>query len=342
MNVLKKILLSLLLIVLALGCGVLIYFVQNKYIESKEVEPPAPTPEPVITQEPTAEPTEEPAPLQYVITNDTVNLRQGPGTDTEVVAKVNAETVLQLIYADAEWSSVVYEGQTVYVKNEFIAPYTQPAAEGQPGNGKVIAIDPGHQKTADAALEAIGPEASEQKAKVSQGTTGTATGKAEYELNLEVSLKLKAALEALGYQVVMTRETNDVNISNAERAQVANNANAHACIRIHSNGSDDPSVRGVMTVCPTSSNPYCAAIYNNSYRLANAVVNAVSASAGAVNAGIWQTDTMTGINWSSVPVTILEMGYLTNAEEEQLLISDDYQNKIVQGIVEGLNNYFSQ
>ncbi len=343
MNVLKKLGLSLLIIVLSLGCGFLIYYVQGRFFNGRNSATPAPpTPTPEVSEIPVVTPTEEPVQQQFVITNDTVNLRQGPGTNTAVIVKVPANTVLQLIYADAEWSSVVCEGQTGYVKNEFVSPYTQPVAAAQIGAGKIIAIDPGHQMASDPATEPIGPNAAEQKARVSQGTTGTATGKAESELNLEVALKLKAALEAAGYQVVMTRESQSVNISNAERAQIANNASANACISIHANSSTDPSVKGVMTVCPTAANPYCTAIYNNSYRLSNAVVNAVAASAGAVNAGIWQTDTMTGLNWSTVPVTILEMGYLTNAEEEQQLVTEDYQNKLVQGIVEGLNQYFNQ
>ena len=343
MNILKKLGLSLLIIVLSLGCGFLIYYVQGKYFNGRNSAMPAPpTPTPEVTEVPTETPSEEPVQQQFVITNDTVNLRQGPGTNTAVVVKVPANTVLQLIYADAEWSSVVYEGQTAYVKNEFVAPYTQPAEAAQIGAGKIIAIDPGHQMAVDSATEPVGPGAAEQTARVSREITGTRSRKAESELNLEVALKLKAALEAVGYQVVMTRDTQSVNLSNAERAQIANNANANACISIHAHGSTDDSVKGVMTVCPTAANPYCAAIYNNSYRLSNAVVNAVAASAGTVNAGIWQTDTMAGLNWSTVPVTILEMGYLTNAEEEQQLVTEDYQNKIVQGIVEGLNQYFTQ
>ena len=115
-------------------------------------------------------------------------------------------------------------------------------------NGKKIAIDPGHQGKGNSEKEPIGPGASQMKAKVASGTTGRTTGVPEYQLNLDVSLKLRDELEARGYEVYMIRETNDMNISNAERAKAAADAEADLLIRIHANGSENPSVAGALSV----------------------------------------------------------------------------------------------
>jgi N-acetylmuramoyl-L-alanine amidase len=202
--------------------------------------------------------------------------------------------------------------------------------------GKTVVIDPGHQSHANSSQEPIGPGASETKAKVTGGTSGCVTGLPEYKLTLQVSLKLGAALEEEGCTVIYTRTENDVDLSNSERAAIANEAEADAFVRIHADGSTDSSVNGAMTICQTASNPYNGELHDASYELAENILDALVEETGARREKIWETDTMSGINWCTVPATIVEMGYMTNPDEDRKLSDESYQEKIVTGIVNGI------
>ena len=221
--------------------------------------------------------------------------------------------------------------------------YVDENGEWIPGKvrSKIIAIDAGHQRKGNSAQEPIGPGASATKPKVASGTHGNASGVNEYELTLQVSLQLRDELEARGYEVYMIRTTHDVNISNAERAQMAAAAGADILVRIHANGSDKTSISGALTMAPSNSNPYLTkSVISASQTLSRKIVDNFCAATGAKNQGVMSTDAMSGINWSTIPVSIVEMGYMTNRAEDLKMASASYQAKMVQGIANGIDAYY--
>lgn len=294
------------------------------------------------TQEPDIEPDVEDTQSEevlvyYAVPTTEVRLRKEPNTNCDTLAKIPAGTRIALIEELEGWYKVSYEGMEGYISADYATIEEESTSVG---SSYVIMLDPGHQLQGDSATEPNGPDSSEMKARVTDGATGVATGAKEYELTLEISLLLKQELESRGYTVLMTRESHDVNISNMERARMANEAGADITVRIHANSYEDATVNGAETLAPSTSNPYAGDIAEKSQNLGQAIIHAYCDSTGMKNRGVKIDDTMTGINWCDMPVTIIELGYMSNTTDDTNMQDDAYQQKMVAGIADGIDVYF--
>ena len=204
------------------------------------------------------------------------------------------------VFESEEMASEMSEEESVAAARESAAEaYTAAAnddaetAPEVPFNGHTVAIDAGHQAKANTSKEPIGPSSSTMKAKMPEGSVGTASGVPEYEVTLAVAKKLETELTNRGYHVVMIRTSNDVNMSSAERSVAAI----------------------VDTVCGTT---------------------------GTKNRGVQETDSSSDINWCEIPVCVLEMGFLSNPDEDTWLQDDGYRGKLASGIAGAVDAYFAE
>ncbi len=213
-------------------------------------------------------------------------------------------------------------------------------AQGKILEGRIICIDPGHQSRGNYDTEPVAPGSDEMKAKVSSGTAGVKTRIPEYRLVLEVSLKLRDALEGYGATVIMTRTVNDVDISNAERAAIANDANADLYLRIHADGSTDKSVHGVSVLIPGNKYITDKYILKESEKAGGSILNSFVKATGAKSRGLSVRSDLSGFNWCRVPMALIELGFMSNTEEDVKLNSEEYQTRMVEGMTNGIVDYF--
>ena len=196
-----------------------------------------------------------------------------------------------------------------------------------------VCIDPGHQAKGNMQTEEIAPGSSKRRPKVAYGTRGVATKKPEYQLALEVGLKLRDAL--------MTRTKNDVDISNKERALMTNKEGCDVYLRLHADAGGS-SNRGATVLTSSSKNPYTKSVQQSSDKFSKAILSEYTKATGFKSRGVSYRDDLTGTNWSTVTNTLLEMGFMTNPEEDRKMASPDFQNVMVEGIVNGIEKYFRE
>lgn len=163
------------------------------------------------------------------------------------------------------------------------------------------------------------------------------TKKREKDLNLSISLKLNDKLQSLGYNTLMTRDTDEF-IDLYERARIANDNYADIFVSIHGNAHNNKSIAGIQVL-------YCPATQSekkeiDQHPFAKVIMDELLKGTGAVDKGIIQRPGLVVLRETKMPAVLVEVGFLSNAAEEKLVFNEDYQYKIIESIIRGIEKYF--
>ena len=184
---------------------------------------------------------------------------------------------------------------------------------------KVIVIDPGHGGNDPGAI----------------GFSGSY----EKDINLEIATKLYEKLKEKDYKVILTRDRDEY-IENLSRAELANRRRARVFISIHGNSlENNNTVEGIQVLYYPDRKSTIGDLDNN--ELAKIVMNSMIIGTGAKDKGIIEREDLIVLNQTKMPAILIECGFISNENEEKLLLTDEYQDRLVNSIVNGIEEYFS-
>ncbi|WP_404987644.1 N-acetylmuramoyl-L-alanine amidase [Clostridium culturomicium] len=188
--------------------------------------------------------------------------------------------------------------------------------------GKLIAIDPGHGGDDPGAIGKYG------------------LGLQEKTIVLNVGLMVRDMLIEKGYRVIMTR-TGDYRLADnstedlKKRAEIANNANADLFVSIHANSAEDRRANGTETYYHKN-----LSSTSNAAKIARAIQTNLVSSLGRYDRGVKTAD-FSVLRNTKMDAALAEIAFISNADEEKLLGSEQFQRNaakaIVDGIIAGLN-----
>lgn len=159
-------------------------------------------------------------------------------------------------------------------------------------------------------------------------------GVEEKTINLAIAKRVKAQLESLGYEVMMSRE-NDTYITKEDRVKLANAAHADIYVSIHQNATEDGDDINGMEVWYDGTDTT-----RDNKKLAQLIRQQTSITTEAMERGLWGNADFHVTGNTTMPACLIETGFLSNEEERNKLVTADYQEKIANGIVQGIEYYF--
>lgn len=256
---------------------------------------------------------------KVIIQYDGTNLRVQPNTNSKVGKRAKIGETYSVISKNNDWYEINVDDQKLFVASWVVKTSSQSSSTSQSTvnkadrkagtlRGLTIVIDPGHGGN-------------------DHGTTGV-TGTPEKSVNLKTAELLASKLRSAGANVIMTRES-DKYVDLRKRVSISNQYNADAFISIHYDATVDHSVNGFTTYY----------FNGNNKQLANAIHKGLKGSVQLRDRGV-QVGNYLVLRENSKPAVLLELGYLSNRDEERTVNSKYYREAATQGIYNGLINYF--
>jgi len=252
------------------------------------------------------------------VTVNALNLRSSPSTEAERITLLPLGTLAEVITESGEWIQIrLSSGQTGWVFAEFVLIFNRQAAPPTTGvstslAGQVIVIDPGHGGSPGA----VGP-----------------TGLLEKEVVLDVSLRVAHMLRQVGATVILTRD-NDSLVSLTQRVKIAAAANAHIFVSIHANAHTNRAIGGTETYFFQHS-----ATAPASRLLAEYLQKELVQTLGLRDIGVKHANFHV-IRETTMPSVLLELAFISNAQEEALMRTNDFRQNSADAIFRGIEAYF--
>ncbi|WP_297631123.1 N-acetylmuramoyl-L-alanine amidase [uncultured Clostridium sp.] len=200
-----------------------------------------------------------------------------------------------------------------------------------------ILIDPGHSKNPSKGVEKISPNGNETKLKDTSGAMGETTRIPEYNIVMDVALKLEKELLNKGYNVFLTRKEVNEALSNIERAEEGNRLNADLVIKLHCDSATAKEAKGASMLIPREKGYITKEVEEKSKEYGKIVLEEYIRETNLNNRGLVYRNDLTGFNWSKVPIILLEMGFLSNKSDELYLTQEESKERIVEGISNGID-----
>lgn len=182
------------------------------------------------------------------------------------------------------------------------------------------------------------------------GAVSDYSGVREKDVNLIIAKKVKALLEQQNYKVILTREEDKLSYEEGttgilrkryqdltRRKKLIDESGADIAISIHLNKFDQTSVHGAQTFYPRNN-------YEESQKLAVAIQSAIKETVDPENKreALMKDKDILLLKNIKVPTVMVECGFLSNPDEEKKLVTEEYQDKLAQAIVNGINKYFGR